>query len=60
MARRDFRRAIATKRLSDREVIDKIGPNLVGPQAVNAALNFTAAGKTIETLQVRPPNVILD
>ena len=59
-ARRFFRRAIATNGLPDRVVIDKSGANLAGLQAVNAVLKFTGAGKTIEVLQVKYLNNILE
>lgn len=59
-ARRFFRRAIATNGLPDRVVIDKSGANLAGLQTVNAVLKFTGAGKTIEVLQVKYLNNILE
>jgi putative transposase len=59
-ARRFFRRAIAANGMPDRVVIDKSGANLAGLLAVNAALKFTEAGQTIEVLQVKYLNNILE
>lgn len=59
-ARRFFRRAIAANGVPDRVVIDRSGANLAGLQAVNAVLKFTGAGKTIEVLQVKYLNNILE
>lgn len=59
-ARRFFRRAIAANGMPDRVVIDKSGANLAGLQAVNVILKFTGTGKTINILQVKYLNNILE
>jgi putative transposase len=59
-ARRFFRRAIAANGVPDRVVIDKSGANLAGLQAVNVILKFTGTGKTINILQVKYLNNILE
>ena len=59
-ARRFFKRAIGTNGVPDRVVIDKSGANLAGLQAVNVILKFTRAGRTVEVLQVKYLNNILD
>lgn len=59
-ARRFFKRAIGTNGVPDRVVIDKSGANLAGLQAVNAILKFTRAGRTVEVLQVKYLNNILE
>ena len=59
-ARRFLRRAIAANGVPDRVVIDKSGANLAGLQAVNVILKFTGAGKTIQILQVKHLNNILE
>lgn len=41
-------------------MIDKIGANLAGHQAVNAILKFTGGGRTVELRQVKYLNNILE
>ena len=59
-ARRFFKRAIGTNGVPDRVVIDKSGANFAGLQAVNVILKFTRAGRTVEVLQVKYLNNILE
>lgn len=59
-ARRFFRRAMAANGGPDRVVIDKSGANLAGLQAVNVILKFTGYGRTVEILQVKYLNNILE
>jgi putative transposase len=59
-ARRFFKQAISTNGVPDRVVIDKSGANLAGLQAVNVILKFTRAGRTVEVLQVKYLNNILE
>lgn len=59
-ARRFFKRVISTNGVPDRVVIDKSGANLAGLQAVNVSLKFTAKCKTVEILQVKYLNNILE
>jgi putative transposase len=59
-ARRFLRRAIADNDVPDRAVIDKSGANLTGLQPVNVILKFIGTGNTIEILQVKYLNNILE
>ena len=59
-ARRFFRRAIGNNGVPDRIVIDKSGANLAGLEAVNVILKFTGTGQTINILQVKYLNNILE
>ena len=59
-ARRFFRRAINNNGVPDRIVIDKSGANLAGLEAVNVILKFTGTGQTINILQVKYLNNILE
>lgn len=52
-ARRFLSRAIGTNGVPDRVVIDKIGANLAGLQAVNVILKLTFCGRIIEIWQVK-------
>lgn len=59
-ARRFFKRAIGSKGVPNRVVIDKSGANLAGLQAVNVILKFTSAGRTVDVRQVKYLNNILE
>ena len=59
-ARRFFQRAIGNHGVPDRIVIDKSGANLAGLEAVNVILKFTGTGQTINILQVKYLNNILE
>ena len=58
-ALRLFKRAIGTKGVPDRVVIDKSGTNLASLQSVNVTLKFTGSGNTIKILQVKYLNNII-
>jgi len=60
VARRFFKRAIASHGVPDRVVIDKSGANLAGLNSMNAILKFTRSGTRIEVLQVKYLNNILE
>jgi len=59
-ARRFFKKAIASNGVPHKIVIDKSGANLAGAQAVNNILKITGTGKTIEIVQVKYLNNILE
>lgn len=59
-ARRFFKRAISTRGVPARVVIDKSGANLAGLQAVNVTLRLAGAGQTITIRQVKCLNNILE
>ena len=59
-ARSFFQRAIGNHGVPDRIVIDKSGANLAGLEAVNVILKFTGTGQTINILQVKYLNNILE
>lgn len=59
-ARRFFRLAIGNNGVPDRIVIDKSGANLAELEAVNVILKFTLTGQTINILQVKYLNNILE
>lgn len=59
-ARRFFKKAIVTKGVPEKVVIDKSGANLAGLQAVNTILKFTGTGDMIEIRQIKYLNNILE
>jgi putative transposase len=59
-ARGFFRRAIAANDLPDRLVIDRSGANLTGHTAVNVVLKCNEAGNTVQILQVKYLNTLLE
>tara|TARA_R100000935_G_C2820918_1_gene159706 strand:+ start:509 stop:1021 length:513 start_codon:yes stop_codon:yes gene_type:complete len=59
-ARRFFKRAIGTKGVPDRIVINKSSASLAGLKAVNVILKLAGTGRIIKILQVKYLNNILE
>jgi putative transposase len=59
-ARQFFKNAIARNGIPHKIIIDKIGANWAGAQAVNNILKITRTGKLIEILLVKYLNNILE
>ncbi|MEQ8258385.1 MULTISPECIES: IS6 family transposase [Roseobacteraceae] len=59
-ARRFFKQAVGTNGIPDRIAIDKSGANLAGLQSLNVILKFTRAGRTINIVQSKYLNNIVE
>ena len=59
-ARRFFKPAIGTNGVPARIVIDKSGANLAGLQSINVILKFTGVGRTIDIVQSKYLNNIVE
>ncbi len=59
-ARRFFKKAITSNGVPNKIVIDKSGANLAGAQAINNIMKITGTGKSVEILQIKYLNNILE